>query len=275
MYLGLLVRPMRKRGFTLIELLVVISVLSLLIAVLMPALARARAQGKRVYCLNNLKQMAVAAQIYNQTYDNYYPIAQYKQETGSANFEFCWDFTAIKEPGTYELIKVIPGLLWQGQTIEKIQQCPSFKGSSNWDYDPYTGYNYNTSYIGHGQGELVSNDYSGEVRYINGRKIIMPAKAHSVRGPGQCSLFGDGQFKKGANKFMRSPFKHKGDRLGGAGRVAGTQGYRHCDMTNVAWCDGHANSQKEKYTETYKFHQNSIADGTGFLSPDNSAYDLK
>jgi prepilin-type N-terminal cleavage/methylation domain-containing protein/prepilin-type processing-associated H-X9-DG protein len=54
----------RSRAFTLIELLVVIAVIAVLMAILMPALGRAREQGKRAVCLNNLKQLTFAWILY-------------------------------------------------------------------------------------------------------------------------------------------------------------------------------------------------------------------
>ncbi len=48
---------MKSRGFTLIELLVVIAVIAVLMAILMPALKRAKEQGQRAVCMNTLKQL--------------------------------------------------------------------------------------------------------------------------------------------------------------------------------------------------------------------------
>jgi prepilin-type N-terminal cleavage/methylation domain-containing protein len=57
-------------GFTLVELLVVIAIIALLMAVLLPALNRAREQGKRIICMSNIKQLTVAWGMYADTYND-------------------------------------------------------------------------------------------------------------------------------------------------------------------------------------------------------------
>jgi len=60
-------------GFTLIELLVVISIISLLIAILLPALSQARAAGQRISCGSNLRQIGVTMRAYLSDYNHYFP----------------------------------------------------------------------------------------------------------------------------------------------------------------------------------------------------------
>ena len=65
----------RNRGFTLIELLVVIAIIAILAAILFPVFARAREAARKATCLSNLKQIALAALMYAQDYDEVLPTA--------------------------------------------------------------------------------------------------------------------------------------------------------------------------------------------------------
>ena len=64
-----------NKAFTLIELLVVVAIIAILASMLLPALAGAKVQARKILCMNNQKQIALATMMYGDDFDGNFPKA--------------------------------------------------------------------------------------------------------------------------------------------------------------------------------------------------------
>ncbi|MHC4203956.1 MAG: type II secretion system protein, partial [Planctomycetota bacterium] len=112
---------MSKRiGFTLIELLVVIAIIALLMAILIPTLNRAREQGKRAVCLNNLKGLVMAWLMYIDDNDGRL-VRGYADDDGWVKL---LGTLPNERPVEEQLEAIEDGLLFEYAKMSKLYRCP-------------------------------------------------------------------------------------------------------------------------------------------------------
>jgi prepilin-type N-terminal cleavage/methylation domain-containing protein len=92
---------MKKRGFTLIELLVVIAIIALLLAILLPSLAKVKKIARRVVCATNLRSIGQAFHTYAAENDDKV-IEGYSEETGR------FGFLALLDHYGYDNLRLCP-----------------------------------------------------------------------------------------------------------------------------------------------------------------------
>ncbi len=121
---------LKHRGFTLIELLVVIAIIGILAAMLFPVFARARESARKIQCLSNIKNVALAFQMYLTDYDKF-PPSGHSQENVRAwvddNCGGCQFDCRSTEMNPYLRVPVI---LDEYIKNRDVWRCPSAKFSS-------------------------------------------------------------------------------------------------------------------------------------------------
>jgi prepilin-type processing-associated H-X9-DG protein/prepilin-type N-terminal cleavage/methylation domain-containing protein len=145
--------PLRtRRAFTLVELLVVIGIVSVLIALLMPALNRARSHARRIQCASNLRSMGQALTMYVHQY-GYYP--------GCVG----WAHTALPAIWPTRL-----RLFMGGNT--KAFHCPERDAHFAWEPTVLPPLFHPIS--PHGQPQRWATDVMNGFGYVTGERVIMP-----------------------------------------------------------------------------------------------------
>jgi prepilin-type N-terminal cleavage/methylation domain-containing protein len=183
-------------GLTLVELLVVISIVSLLMGILIPALRRARSLAQQVVCQSRLRQWGLAFEVYAGQNDNFYPHIDGRDRTSSdprtaadmADYYFGW-------------IDVLPPLMgekpwrdheyWHRPGLGTIFQCPAAILA------PDGGYTYRprrTGYFSYAMNSCLELDENCWPPYgAAGSDWCMPSflKASAIRNPGRTILLFD------------------------------------------------------------------------------------
>ncbi len=266
------------KGFTLVELLVVISTIALLLALLMPALAAARSQAHGIVCRSSIRQIVLANTGYATENDGFYVPAARDMGDGASRHR--WHGVRIAPDKPFKASEgPLAGYLADGQ----IKECPArvhFVESDDWDTSferGCGGYGYNMAYLG---SRLWDAGMVGVQAFQ--QAYARTARVHEVANPGQTLMFADTAMGNNGTSlieysFAEPPFAVFGGRVMTDFRMSPSIHFRHGDLANAGWADGHAGVQSmAKLEGTNAYGVDSSALRLGWFDPvDNTPFDLR
>jgi prepilin-type processing-associated H-X9-DG protein len=257
-----------ERGTTILELLVALGVIAIMLALGSSAAVSVRREARAATCSSNLQQIALATESYRNQYEGRLPAAVLYHVREGELVTSAWDFVQTQSG------EIAPGALWSfTDGPAEVHQCPEHVGPSTFGNDPFTGYNYNTTYLG-AEGRLPWLDDEGTIiEGWNAARQGMPPALH--RAPDRCALYGDAGWRGGSNKFMRAPSNMVEHDL--ATVYAGGQSFRHGGCCNIVHLDGHCSRYCEafegKYAEEWLLEDVMGYPSNGFLDESDGPYD--
>ena len=266
----------RKKAFTLIELLIVLAVISILAAILLPALANARSQARMAVFRSNQRQISIEKNRYYPENKDQYVIAA--ADITSDNFQRWHGVrTDLNEPFDPRKGPLV-NYLSDGQ-VKQCTQHVDFRHQEPWEWDfedGCGGYGYNMTYL----GSLI---WTGKPF---GQACQSSTKAAQVKYPCETLMFADTAMTKLDNgipyfleySFAEPPFFIASDGEPMTNWYASPSiHFRHLDRANVAWADGHVDGHTMvpcDKTNVYGVKSSEMM--LGWFEPlDNNPFDLK